>query len=382
MPSRRSVLATTLGGLSGLALAGGLTTAPANATPVDAATRTKLWGWAMDQVDFIESKTVASGAVRSPTDDLITPYFTSWGMMGLAAVNTPKARSILGGFIEWYLAHLNTAEEDTYGFGGTVFVYAYDAETGAETSTNAYSSVDAGVTCPLIMAHDAVRTGDKDLQALVLDNMESWELMATAVVEYEPAGVRAEDDICWSRPRPNNMGYVQDNAVIYLGLKNLAWLERRAGRGKQARFYDEKAEATRSRMLSKLWNAERQNWNWGHGTNLAKLSYPEKAFMPDAWCQYWQTGLKVVQPDSPEAIASWKAYNEGVPRWMYNEIDNNFPHTEMALTAVLMGDTENAITLLETVNTKFGPDWAAPWYVGEAGHYLRTVMAMIGPNRH
>lgn len=375
MPTRRKVLGV-MGGLAGL-MSFGATAAPARAQTIERKVRHQLWEWCLDQVDYVRSKQVASGGVLAPTDALITPYFVSWGMMGLAAVGTAGAREAVGRYLEWYLAHLNTAEQDTYGFPGTVFVYAYDQQTGQETSTEAYSSVDAGVTSPLIMAHDAYTTGDPDLQALVLDRIEDWELMASAVVDYEPAGVRAEDELCWSRPRPNNMAYVQDNAVVYLGLKNLATLELHAGRPRQAAFYRGKALATRKRMLSKLWSQDNANWNWGHGSKLVKPSYPAQRFMPDAWCQYWQTGLRVVGPDAEESVLSWKAYTEAVPRWMHNEVDNDFPHTEMALTAAMIGDAEDAVTLLRTLVDLHGPDWAAPWYVGEAGHFMRTAMFMI-----
>lgn len=376
MPTRRAVLGT-IGALTGLGFAGG-SMASASADPIEKHTKDTLWEWCLDQVDYIRSKQVSSGGILAPTDELITPYFVSWGVMGLAAVATASARESAGRFIEWYLRHLNTAAEDPYGFPGTVFVYSYDAATGDEASTNAYSSVDAGVTCPLIMAHDAYRTGDSDLQALVLDNIESWELMAGAVVEYEPAGVRAADDLCWHRPRPNNMAYVQDNAVVFLGLKCLSWLELRLGRMREAAFYREKAMATRKRILTKLWSETNNNWNWGHGSTQVKLSDPARRFMPDAWCQYWQTGLKVVDPDSGPGIDSWAAYNRAVPRWMHNEIDNDFPHTEMAVTAALMGETANAVTLLQTLVEKHGPDWPSPpWYVGEAGHFLRAAMIMI-----
>lgn len=385
MPTRRTVLGS-LGALAGAAAVGGAVPSLASAAsagvpgPVEEATRRWLWDRCLDQVDFVRSKQVSSGGILGPTDDRITPYFVSWAAMGLAAVNTAPARDCLGRFIEWYLAHLNTAEQDTYGFPGTVFVYLYDHETGEETSTDEYSSVDAGVTCPLIMARDAYATGDPDLQALVLDNISSWELMATAVVEYEPDGVRAEDDLCWSRPRPDNMAYVQDNAVVFLGLQNLAWLERKLGRDTEADFYRQQALSTKSRILSKLWNTDNQNWSWGHGTNDEKPSDPAEAFMPDAWCQYWQTGLRVVTPDSREGIQSWQAYNAAVPRWMHNEIDNDFPHTEMALTAAMMGDTDDALTLLRTLVDLHAPDYAHPWYVGEAGHFMRTAMFMINSN--
>ncbi|WP_144276788.1 hypothetical protein [Parenemella sanctibonifatiensis] len=333
-------------------------------------------GWIEEQEDFIISKQVPSGALRGPTQYELQPYFGNWAAQGLAAANSSRSREALGNYIQWFLDHMNTAEEDPYGIPGTVSDWVWDPATGEETDTGEYSSTDAGTTVGMITAHDAFRTGDRDLQHLVMENIEKYEIMASATTEVK-WGVRNPDHLCWARPN-SKMKYVQDNAVVYRGLNCLAWLERRAHRMEQARYYDRKARQTRSAMLSVLWNEELQNWSWGHGEKLLKVSDLTKAFMPDQWCQYWQVHLQVVSPDDRRSVASWKAYSDACPRWMYNEIDNNFPHTEMALSAVQMGEPENAATLLETCREKFsGNGWALPWYHGEAGHSIRAARALI-----
>lgn len=329
-----------------------------------------------EQVDFIVSKQVPSGALTGPEDDNLQPYFSNWAAQGLAAADSTRSREALGKYIVWFLDHLNTADEDPYGIAGTVSNWHYDAATGEETNTETYSSTDAGTTVPMITAYDAFRTNDRDLQHLVIENIEKYELMAQATCEVTWA-VRNPDHLCWARP-DSKMKYVQDNAVVYRGLTCLAWLDLRAGRLAQAAYHSTKARQTRKAMLDVLWNDELLNWSWGHGEKLLKVSDPESAFMPDAWCQYWQTQLDVVSPHNRRSVASWDAYSRANPRWMHNEIDNDFPHTEMAVSAVLMGEPDNAITLLETCREKFsGNDYALPWYHGEAGHFLRAARLLI-----
>ena len=371
MTTRRQLLGYSA---AGLAAGSFLTVAPpAHASP---STKSYIRSWMDEQEDFLVGKQVPSGALRGPEDDNLQPYFSNWAAQGLAAANTARSRETLGNYISWFLDHLNTADQDAYGIAGTVNNWHYDEATGQETDTGTYSSTDAGTTVPMITAHDAFRTGDRDIQHLVMDNLDKYELMAQATCEVK-WGVRNLDHLCWARPN-SKMKYVQDNAVVYRGLTCLAWLERRAGRTRQAAYHHRKARQTRQAMLDIWWNDDLHNWSWGHGEKLLKVSDPESAFMPDAWCQYWQVQLDVVSPLDRRSIESWRAYSQSNPRWMHNEITNNFPHTEMAVSAVLMGEPENAITLLQTCREKFsGNGYALPWYHGEAGHFLRAARLLV-----
>lgn len=367
--SRRAILgALTAGSALATAPTGSSWAAPHSMDEVD--------DWIEEQVDFLESMQVASGAVLAPTPILITPYFVSWAMMSLARVNTERARTIIGRYIEWYLAHLNTADQDPYGFAGTVFVHDYDPETGAETSTGEYSSVDAGVTTPITMARDAYRTGDPDLQALVLDNIDAWELMAEPVLRVEPDGVADHDGLCWQRP--GGVKYVQDNAVVWKGLRDLAWLERRLRRADRAIRYDRAAATLRHNLLAKHWNTERDNWNWALGqSGNPSESTPSKRFMPDAWCQHWQAYTGLVAPTDRRAVASWTALTAAYPDWPSLDIDNDFPHTETAVSAVLMDDADAAAAMLAAVRAKYAPSgWGLNWHAGESGHFLRAALLL------
>ncbi|MGD7707217.1 hypothetical protein [Microlunatus sp. Y2014] len=371
--TRRSLLAFTAAGLAVGGLAQPVRRAHAAPPSLD------LNAWIEEQVDYIVGKQVASGALRGPTDDQLQPYFSNWAAQGLAAANTPRSREALGKYIGWMLNHVNTAEEDPYGIPGTISDWHYDEETGEETSEEEYSSTDAGTTVPMIAAYDAFQTGDRDLQHLVMENLDTYWVMASATTDGQ-YGVRMPDHLCWARPNVK-MKYVQDNGVVYKGLSKLAWLMRRAGRGQQGRFLALKARQTRRAMIDILWDEERKNWGWGHGETLFKDSEPWDRFMADAWCQYWQVQLDVTKPNDRMSKLAWQAYTapDAYPRWMYNEIDNNFPHTEMAYSAVLMGEPENAVRLLQLCKEQFSDNnWGSlPWYHGEAGHTLRTARLLL-----
>lgn len=369
MTTRRHLLAGTAAAIA----AGGLLTRPARAHAVP---DLDLQLWMEEQEDFLINKQVASGALRGPYDHNLQPYFSNWAAQGLAAANTVRSREALGNYISWYLDHLNTAAEDPYGIAGTVSDWHYDAATGEETSTGEYSSTDAGTTVPMITAFDAHRTGDVALQQLVMDNLAKYELMAKATCETT-WGVRNSDGLCWARP-DSKMKYVQDNAVVYRGLFCLAWLEKQAGRMTQYDYYTAKAEQTRKAIIDILWHEDRQNWSWGRGVNLLKESDPKAAFMPDAWCQYWQVQLRILPAINRRSVASWSAFSAANPRWMHLEFDNSFPHTEMAYSAVQMGELDNAATMLATCRERFaGNGWALPWYHGEAGHSMRVARRLI-----
>lgn len=376
MTTRRRLLALTAAGLAVGGLAQPTTRATAAVPTID------LHEWIEEQAEYILGTVVPSGALRGPWENNLQPYFSNWAAQGLAVANTPRSREALGNFMQWFLDHMNTADEDPYGIPGTVSDWHYDEETGEETNANEYSSTDAGTTVGMITAYDAFRTGDRDLQHLVMENLDKYAIMAKATTDGQ-YGVRMPDHLCWARPNVK-MKYVQDNAVVHQGLTKLAWLMRRGGRGEEGRFYALRARQTRQAIVDVLWDEERQNWGWGHGETLFKDSEPWDRFMADAWCQYWQVQLEVTQPHDRRSIQSWKAYTDAYPRWMYNEIDNDFPHTEMAHSAVLMGDLDDAVRLLQTCREKFSAnDWGSDrWYHGEAGHSLRTARALLDRGYH
>ncbi|MFW6598034.1 hypothetical protein ACQBAU_16755 [Propionibacteriaceae bacterium Y2011] len=371
--SRRQLLGITAAGVTAGALGVAATPTRARAAVPDL----DLDEFIEEQVDYIAGKQLPSGALRGPYDHNLQPYFSNWATQGLAAANTARSREVLGGYISWQLDHLNTAAEDPYGVPGTTSIWHYDEATGEETNTGETPATDAQTTVPMITAHDAFRTGDRDLQHLIMENLDKYALMARATTEAQ-WGVREPDHLCWARP-VLKMKYVQDNGVVVRGLRKLAWLMRRAGRGQEGQFYAQKAEQTRQAIVDVLWHEERKNWAWGHGQTLLKESEPHETFMPDAWCQYWQVQLDVVKPQDRMSQLAWQAFTDACPRWMYNEIDNSFPHTEMAYAAVLMREPENAVRLLQTCKEKFSANgWGAlPWYHGEAGHSLRTARALI-----
>lgn len=373
MTTRRQILA--LSGAAGLAA--GATLIPSTRAQAAPSTKPDIRAWMDEQEDYIVGKQTASGSLRGPTDDLLQPYFSNWAAMGLAAANTARSREALGNFISWFLAHQNTAETDPYGIPGTVNIWNYDAATDTETDTGTTSATDAQSTVPLITAYQAFKTGDRDLQHLVMENLDKYDLMGQVTTKPDH-GVREPDGLCWARP-VLKMKYVQDNAVVQLGLANLAWLMRRGGRGQRGAFYAAKAEETRQAILKVLWDEEYANWAWGHGATLLKRSDPHKIFMPDAWCQYWQVQMEVTKPQDRRSKLAWAAFVDAHPRWMEHDIDNNFAHTEMAVSAVRMGEPENAIAHLQTSREKYaGDNWSTPqWYHGEAGHFLRAARLLV-----
>ncbi|HIT74853.1 MAG TPA: hypothetical protein IAA98_04640 [Candidatus Avipropionibacterium avicola] len=337
-----------------------------------------LLEWVDEQVDFILSKQLSSGAVLAPDDVTITPYFVSWGLMGLARVNDERSRTAIGRYLEWYLDHLNTAEEDLYGFAGTVYVHSYDPDTGAETSTGAYSSVDAGVATPVMLARDAWATGDTDLQAYVLDQIELWESMIDIDVNSAPDGVAQDDGLC--EVRPGGVIYVQDNAVVHAGMLALAELEKALGRNEKAAHYRSRAQRLRTALLAKLWSEQNQTWHWAlSNTGKPSESIPERRFYPEGWAQYWPVHLDIVTPKSPKGAAAWASYTEGYPNWAGLEFENDFPHTEMALAAVKMGERHEAVRMLQSIRERYEPSgWGDNWYVGESGHFIRAALAAAG----
>jgi hypothetical protein len=331
--------------------------------------------WISEQVDFILSKQLPSGAILS-TGTKITPYFANIAALGLLAADTAQARAGVRSWMGWYLGHRNVAATNVP--AESVFDYVYDPATGAETPTGDFDSVDSYASTALNLAYRAYASGDPALQSFVAANIGTYEAIANLTTYGAPTGVRIESgpEAGLTIAKPTYaVAYTMDNSEVYSGLADFAALETLLGRSAQATYYASWAESTRAAIVAKLWNPTNGNWD----ASYASPSSTGVFYAPGV-AQLWPIIFAVVAPSDPKAISGWSQFSASFPSWHEGVIPDSYPWVSITRAAQLMGETARAESYLADVHRRFAPDFTQPtscgqapcgeWYDAEAGWFL------------
>ena len=336
-----------------------------------------------DQVDFILSEQLDSGAILS-TGTRISPYFANIAALGLLVADTRAARAGTLRWMTWNLGHLNAASINVP--ANSIFDYVYDPVAQTETPTGDFDSVDSYASTTLNVAYAAYSTKDPALRAFVRKNIRVYEAIADLVITPAPTGVLVETgpDAGLTIAKPSYpIAFTMDNAEVYSGLVDLAKLEQRLGRISQAAHYASWAEATKSAMSTKLWNSARDNWDWA----FANPSDTD-VFYAQGAAQLWPIIFGVVAPNDPRALAGWAQFTGSFPAWSEGALPDSYPWVSVARAAQLMGEPAQAATYLDNIYARYAPGFGLPttcgaavcgeWYDAEAGWFLLAERARHG----
>ena len=330
--------------------------------------------WITQQVNFILSKQLPSGAIVG-AENLVMPYFGNVGAIGLIAANTSASRAGALNWMKWYLANLNPASAQVP--ANSVFDYTYDPSTGSLTPTGDFDSVDSYASTTLNLAYSAFASGDTTLKSYVSSHISTYEAIANLLTYSAPAGVRlssgASSGLTIAKPSYAE-AYTMDNSEVFSGLLQFSQLETSLGRMSQSEYYASWASTTQSSILSKLWNPANNNWNSSYGQPSVS-----GVFYADGTAQVWPTLYGVVTPTSARAITAWAQFSHSFPDW-FNTMPDNYAWTSIARVAQVMGDTAHASTYLTALHKRFSPSGTPPnicgvapcaeWYDNEAGWFI------------
>ena len=97
------------------------------------------------EADYICSLAVKNGQMagaipESTADNTVNPYFDDFACLGLVSYGRAADRQTVLNYINWHIAHMNTAAQDKYGLAGTIYDYADGVSTGAYDSTDSYAA--------------------------------------------------------------------------------------------------------------------------------------------------------------------------------------------------------------------------------------------------
>jgi len=335
-----------------------------------AAPRSRYGGEIAAAAAWVDRQQLPDGAVLYGSNE-IEPYFANVAATGLATqrAQLPRVRA----WMQWYVAHLNV--RDRWGLRGTIYDYRY--AHGVETSLRRADSVDSYAATFFTLARAAYDGGDAPSQAYVRSIRPRLEEMAEMLEDVAQA-----DGMTVALP-DHPVAYLMDNAEVYRGLSDLAYLERRAfARAPEGAAYDARARRVAAGIAT-LWSSA----NGTYDSSKQEPSGPQapshwSVWYPDATAQLFPALQGVVPAASPRASALWTAFNAAWPAWdrLINGDPGGFPWALTGATAVVVGDRQRAAVFASSVERRYArAGFPYPWYDLEAGWYLRTLSRLDAP---
>jgi hypothetical protein len=307
----------------------------------------------------VQSDALPDGAVLfTPTK--INPYYANIAMTGLARNRTQLGT--IQKWMSWYIAHLNLP--DSWGLRGTVYDYAVNGVS--ETSLQTADSTDSYAATFLTLASAYYDTGDRNAQAYVASIDPQLKLIASVLsATQQPSGM----DIA----RPDYpVQFLMDNTEDYRGALDFAHVSLMLGDRASAVSYATFAGRV-ARAIAGLRNPVTGMYAPARFADGQAPAANWNTWYPDAVAQLYPVLNGVVGRSSPQAVASYSAFNAAYPNWAAFGFNDPFGWNQLGIVAEIMGDTTRANAYIGNVSTRFvfaGFPWT--WYDAEAGWFLES----------
>lgn len=320
------------------------------------------------QQRWLASQTAPDGAILYGNE--VEPYYANLAAIG--ETSFPSALPAVRSWMSWYVNHLNAP--DKWGLSGTVYDYRYDRASGTETSLDRADSVDSYAATFFTLARALYDTHDAASQQFVKTLQAPLTEMGAMLLQ-----IRQPDGLTIALPS-YRVAYLMDNAEVYRGLRDLAYLERTAfGNGAAAASYDAAASGI-SAALETFWSPADQRYAEEKAEPNGSLTRAQwSRWYPDATAQLFPILEGVILPNSPRSRTLWRAFNAAYPAWDQFRFPDKEPWALVGDTAAIVGDTARAQIYARSVQKRFSPAFLWPWYDMESGWYVRMLEKLQHP---
>ena len=228
-----------------------------------------------------------------PSPQLVRPYFAN--LYALSLCRHGRQPEEVRRYIDWYLDHLNEAEDG--GLPGTIDDYVVH-HGRHEQATGQYDSADgyAGTFLILLDAYEQA-TGDTDV---LVDRREEIVTVAELLMSLQ-----VEDGLVRVSP-DDGTHYLMDNCEAYGGL--LAWsaLERRLGWDAGPRYLAA-AEHLRQAIMTRLYDPVTHRFHWAESDAEIHVSTWD-TYYPDALAQLFPVLYGVIPAGEETAQSLWREF--------------------------------------------------------------------------
>lgn len=312
--------------------------------------------------------------VRKPGDSSkICPYFSEFA--GLSLLLRPaKYSDNVRRYMDWHIAHLNTAETDYNGEEGTIYDYVltldedgtFREEIMIDPATGGplYDSTDsyAGLFLHLLLEYSRT-TGDI---GYIKSNADAIDRSVKAML------CTLDEGLTWAKP-DYKVKYLMDNCEVYRGLCSAVDLYSEIllpGCADQERAEYVRQEIGRlTEIKKKLYESiERFLWNdaddsYYVGVVEGNKGIPEKTdwelFYPDALAQLFPVIMGLSSTENPRAVSLYKKFDQHFStadtaweKMKGQRLGKHFINGLIVYNAALMGDFSKVETYMKIFGEK------------------------------
>jgi hypothetical protein len=310
----------------------------------------------------------ADGAILY-TSTRVDPYFANIAAIG--AIRGGVDLLDVKRWMQWYVAH--SSDPNPWRIPGAITDYDVTADGTLRTSGEA-DSVDSYAATFISLAATAWRVGDAPLRAYVAGIRSDIERIASAM-----DAVSDNDGLTWALPN-YRLKYLMDNSEVYRGLSDLTTLRAQAfGDLAGAARASSHALHVQAAIRTRYWDAKRGLFALALDDIGAKVWPKAGDFMEDGTSQLFPILHGVIEPTSPQAQIAYRRFSEAFPDWPTLEKPDTFPWASVAFVALQMNDVSRARTFATTVQKRYAPEFAYPWYCAESGWYVRVLLGLDAP---
>jgi len=330
----------------------------------------------------LEDGALAEYGVQDDNTAYIMPYFNDFAALGLLDGGTDNADYVKK-YMDWYFAHMNTAEQDVSGLAGTVYDYNVTLDSSGHILTEKpheevgvgkyYDSTDSYAAMFLAVVDQyAAVTGDRQY---VADHQSQIDTLVDVIFGT------LDNGLTYATPA-YKIKYVMDNSEVYYGL-GMA-LDLYANYGTDAGGRCERITALMASIRDKVVNEYYTEMGYGHfwyyfDEHDMHGAYYWTHFYPDATSQVFPAMFGVIAPTDEKAVHCYDMFNKywstGKAKHTWEKMDttDEYAWSDLCYAAVVMGDTQRAETFMTTYLAKYGAKHQYPAYVGDSGKLLRAA---------
>ena len=302
------------------------------------------------------------------TPQLIDPYFANLGAIGMT--KDPTRMPQVTAWMKWYVNHLNWP--DKWGLYGTTYNYNL-LGNGVEIPTQEADSTDSYAATFLSLVWNAWKSGNGNARSYIQTIGYQLDVIGGVLIQTQQS-----DGLTWAKP-DYQIKYLMDNCEAYRGLRDLASVFQNAfGDETKAAYYNSAADAMLNGILG-MW----MNGSWAvYKDGIGRLIAPNMGtWYADATAQLFPVLEGVVSASDSRAQQSYAAFNAAWPGWptlSFNGQDP-FPWCLVGQAAAAMRDNARLATYISSLQTKYvNTDFPWPFYVAEAGWFMRSNYYMLG----
>ena len=298
----------------------------------------------------------------------VEPYYANIAAIG--AVHAGVDLASVQQWMQWYVTR--SKDPNPWSISGAITDYNVAANGTLESAGEA-DSVDSYAATFISLAATAWREGDAPLRAYVTGLQTDIDRIASAI-----DAVTDVDGLTWALP-DYQLKYVMDNSEVYRGLVDLAALRTQVF-GDVAGGMSAAAHALQiqTAIQGEYWKPSRGAFALALDASGNKI-WPKAGNWYDQTTQLWPILHGVVAPSSQPAQIVYGSFSNAFPGWPTLQKPDPFPWASVALVALQMNDAGRASTYVASVQARYSPHFAYPWYDAESGWYARVLLGLDAP---